>query len=118
MCEPRASAQVHAQQQRLLAVERASRAHVSGISRRLEEKGMEFDSLQQRLSEHSQYAGMLRRLHLDESQRNAMLEAQVKNLLPECSRLDKRQASESSMHQASSPLLILTLCVDEPGLST
>lgn len=96
MCERLASTQVHAQQQRLLAVERASRAHASSINKRLEEKEMELDSLQQRRSEHSQYASMLRRLHLDESQRNAMLEAQIQKPQPECSRLDKRQASGAS----------------------
>ncbi|KAK9838684.1 hypothetical protein WJX74_001339 [Apatococcus lobatus] len=81
---------LQAQQQRLLAVEKASRAHVSGINKRLEEKDMELDSLQQRLSERSQYAGMLRRLHLDESQRAGMLEAQIKSQTAECSRLEKR----------------------------
>ena len=84
--------QLQAQQRRLLAVEKASRAHVSSISKRLEEKDMDLDNLQQRLSERSQYAGMLRRLHMDEYQRAAMLEARIKSVSSECSRLEKRQA--------------------------
>ncbi len=82
--------QVRAQQQRVAAVEMASREHAQGLSRRLRDKDTDIESLQKSLLERSGHADMLRRLHLDEAQRAARLEAQVTRLEADCRRLDDR----------------------------